>query len=90
MTHTAHETLVGELEAALPAGSVITDPAQLRTYESDALTGWRGIPQAVVLPRSTAEVAEAVRICHRRGAPFVARGAGTGLSGGAVPGWRGS
>ena len=85
MTRTAHVTLVGDLQAALPAGSVITEPAQLRTYESDALTGWRGIPQAVVLPRSTAEVAEAVRICHRRGAPFVARGAGTGLSGGAVP-----
>ena len=77
--------LVGDLSSALPAGSVIVDPAQLRTYESDALTGWRAIPLAVVLPRSTAEVAAAVGVCRQHGAPFVARGAGTGLSGGAVP-----
>ena len=77
--------LVGDLSSALPAGSVIVDPAQLRTYESDALTGWRAIPLAVVLPRSTDEVAAAVGVCREHGAPFVARGAGTGLSGGAVP-----
>jgi glycolate dehydrogenase FAD-linked subunit len=78
-------SLVGDLSSALPAGSVIADPAQLRTYESDALTGWRATPQAVVLPRSTHEVATAVGVCRDHGAPFVARGAGTGLSGGAVP-----
>src|SRR4029077_230498 len=65
--------------------AVITEPAELRTYECDALTGWRAIPQAVVLPRSTAGVVAAVCACADHGAPFVARGAGTGLSGGAVP-----
>src|SRR6185437_10319833 len=78
-------SLAGDLSSALPAGSVIVEEAQLRTYESDALTGWRATPQAVVLPASTAEVAVAVGICRAHGAPFVARGAGTGLSGGAVP-----
>jgi glycolate oxidase len=78
-------TLVEDLRKALPADAVITEPAELRTYECDALTGWRAIPQAVVLPRSTAEVVAAVRACADHGAPFVARGSGTGLSGGAVP-----
>ncbi len=78
-------SLVSDLRARLPADAVITDPAQLRTYESDALTGWRAVPVAVVLPRSTAEVAAAVSACRDHDAPFVARGAGTGLSGGAVP-----
>jgi glycolate oxidase len=77
--------LVDDLASALPADSVIVDPAQLRTYESDALTGWRAIPLAVVLPRNTSEVAAAVGVCREHRAPFVARGAGTGLSGGAVP-----
>jgi glycolate oxidase len=78
-------SLVSDLRARLPADAVITDPAQLRTYESDALTGWRAVPVAVVLPRSTAEVAAAVSACRDHDSPFVARGAGTGLSGGAVP-----
>ncbi|MGN6379105.1 MAG: FAD-binding oxidoreductase, partial [Gaiellales bacterium] len=76
---------VDHLREVLPADAVITEPAELRTYESDALTGWRAIPQAVVLPRSTAEVVAAVRACAHHGAPFVARGSGTGLSGGSVP-----
>ena len=57
----------------------------MRTYECDGLTGHRATPQAVVLPRSTEEVQAAVCVCRGHGAPFVARGAGTGLSGGAVP-----
>jgi glycolate oxidase len=78
-------SLVAELERALGAGAVVSEPAQLRTYECDGLTGHRATPQAVVLPRTTAEVRAAVRVCRERGVPFVARGAGTGLSGGAVP-----
>jgi glycolate oxidase len=78
-------SLLTELEAAVGAGSVISDPTALRTYETDGLAGHRAIPVAVVLPGSTAEVAAAVRVCAARGVPFVARGAGTGLSGGAVP-----
>ena len=74
-----------EFEAVLGAEGVITDPAQLRTYECDGLTGYRVVPSLVLLPRSKDEVADAVRICARHGVPFVARGAGTGLSGGALP-----
>jgi len=78
-------SLVAELVRAVGAGAVVSEPAQVRTYECDGLTGHRATPQAVVLPRTTAEVQAAVRVCHERGVPFVARGAGTGLSGGAVP-----
>ncbi len=78
-------TLISELRAALPEDAVLTKPAELRTYECDGLTGWRAIPQAVVLPRSTQEVSAAVRVCADHAVPFVARGAGTGLSGGAMP-----
>jgi glycolate oxidase len=74
-----------DLEDALPAGRLITHTAELRTYECDGLTGYRVQPGLVVLPESTGEVAAAVRSCARHGVPFVARGAGTGLSGGALP-----
>jgi glycolate oxidase len=73
--------LVGELGA----DGVVSAPEQLRTYECDGLTTHRVVPALVVLPRSTAETQAAVRLCHRHRVPFVARGAGTGLSGGAVP-----
>lgn len=64
---------------------VITDPAQLRVYECDGLTNHRIVPGAVILPGTTDEVAAVVRACHAAGVPFVARGAGSGLSGGALP-----
>ncbi|MFE6758122.1 FAD-binding oxidoreductase [Streptomyces sp. NPDC057684] len=72
-------------EAALGPDAVLHDPLQLRTYECDGLTGFREVPSLVLLPRSTEEVAAAVKLCATAGVPFVARGAGTGLSGGAVP-----
>ena len=64
---------------------LITEPSQLRTYECDGLTNFRVLPEAVLLPTSTGQVQEIVRICHREKIPFVARGSGTGLSGGALP-----
>jgi len=64
---------------------VITEPEQLRVYECDGLTGHRAVPELVVLPGSTEEVQTVVRACYRERVPFVARGAGTGLSGGATP-----
>jgi glycolate oxidase len=76
---------VQAIKAALGVSAVITEPEQLRTYECDGLTGHRVVPGLVVLPTSTEEVQEAVRLCAREGVPFVARGAGTGLSGGALP-----
>ncbi|MGI8886433.1 MAG: FAD-linked oxidase C-terminal domain-containing protein [Gaiellaceae bacterium] len=74
-----------ELQRALGAKNVITEPEQLRVYECDGLTGHRAIPELVVLPGSTEDVQVVVRACSRERIPFVARGAGTGLSGGATP-----
>ena len=76
---------VDELRAALGEPYVLTEPEQLATYDCDGLTGWRARPAAVVLPGSTEEVRAALRLCARDRIPFVARGAGTGLSGGALP-----
>src|SRR4051795_6377521 len=63
----------------------IREPEQLRTYECDGLTGRRVVPALVALPGSVEEVQAVVRICNEARIPFVARGAGTGLSGGALP-----
>jgi glycolate oxidase len=76
---------VDELRSAVGADQVITEPEQLRVYECDGLTGHRAVPEVVVLPDSTEEVQAVLRACHRERVPFVARGAGTGLSGGATP-----
>jgi len=78
-------SLVSEMRAALGSEHVITEPEQLRVYECDGLTGHRAIPELVVLPTSTEEVQAVVQACHRERVHFVARGAGTGLSGGATP-----
>src|SRR5918996_4005065 len=72
-------------ETALAPEDVISDPIRCRSYECDGLTGYRVVPQLVLLPRDAAQVAAAVRVCAEHGVPFVARGAGTGLSGGALP-----
>ncbi|MDP3862753.1 MAG: FAD-linked oxidase C-terminal domain-containing protein [Phaeovulum sp.] len=77
--------IVAELRAVLPADAVIDDPFETRAYECDALAAYRTRPLAVVLPRSTAEVAAALKVCHRLGVPVVPRGAGTSLAGGAMP-----
>ncbi|MBA2358251.1 MAG: FAD-binding protein [Actinobacteria bacterium] len=76
---------LARIETALPAGAIVREPEQLKTYECDGLTGHRTLPALVVLPSSTTEVQAVVRACHAAGIPFVARGAGTGLSGGALP-----
>ncbi len=73
------------LADALPSGSVVRDASELLVYESDALVHLRSTPGAVVLPQTAAEVQTVVRLCHQHGVPFVARGHGTGLSGGALP-----
>jgi len=65
--------------------NTITAPSELRTYECDGLAGFRVRPAVVVLPETTAQVAEAVKLARMLGLPIVPRGAGTGLSGGALP-----
>ena len=77
--------IVERLRAVLPQDAVIDDPAETRAYECDALSAYRCAPLAAVLPRSTAEVAAALRICHEEGVPVVPRGSGTSLAGGALP-----
>jgi glycolate oxidase len=73
------------LERFAAVTQTIREPEQLRTYECDGLTGHRVVPSLVALPGSTAEVQAVVRLCAEERIPFVARGAGTGLSGGALP-----
>jgi glycolate dehydrogenase FAD-linked subunit len=77
--------ILSELLAILGPQGLISTPDELRTYENDALTNFRVMPEAVVLPTSTEQVQAVVRICHKERIPFVARGSGTGLSGGALP-----
>ena len=76
--------LVADLRRIVGADGVVTDPAALLVYESDGLTAYRVPPRAVVSPRGTAQVAAVVRLLAEAGVPFVPRGAGTGLSGGAL------
>jgi len=79
------QTIIKALEDILGADGVVRRKDELLTYECDGLTGYRTRPALVVLPRSTAEVAAVVKLCHGHNIPWVARGAGTGLSGGALP-----
>src|SRR5688572_3508578 len=77
--------MLRRLTAVLPAGRVMTGPAQLSAYESDGLTAFQTRPLAVVVPESQDEVIAVVRFCHDEKLPFVARGSGTSLSGGSLP-----
>jgi glycolate oxidase len=77
--------LVARLRKVLPPDAVIDDPAETRAYECDALTAYKCPPLAVILPASTQEVSDALRICFEMGVPVVPRGSGTSLAGGALP-----
>jgi len=76
--------IVRRLEEIVGPGAVVSDPDRLLVYETDALGRFFQLPLAVVLPRDTAEAAAVVKAVHGAGLPIVPRGAGTGLSGGAV------
>jgi len=77
--------LAARLRAELGAAKVIDDRQELRTYECDGLAHYKVVPGLVVLAETTADVAAVVTACTQVGVPFVARGSGTGLSGGALP-----
>jgi len=79
------ERIAKELARIVGADGVVTDRGELQVYEADGLTVFKATPEIVVLPRSAEQVAAVVKVCHRERIPFVARGAGTGLSGGALP-----
>ncbi|MCW3842275.1 FAD-binding protein [Micromonospora yasonensis] len=84
-TTTDIEALAAALRAAIGAERVISDRQELRTYECDGLAQYKVVPALVALPDDAAQCAAVVRACVAAGAPFVARGSGTGLSGGALP-----
>jgi glycolate oxidase len=77
--------IFAELRAIVDGRGLISSPEDLHTYECDGLTNLRVVPRAVLLPTSADQVQAIVRLCHREKIPFVARGSGTGLSGGALP-----
>ncbi|MBT0959372.1 FAD-binding protein [Alphaproteobacteria bacterium KMM 3653] len=77
--------VIGLLESVLPKEAVIHHEAELRAYECDALTAYKCPPLAAVLPATTAQVSDVLKICHQEGVPVVPRGAGTSLAGGALP-----
>ena len=77
--------VIDAIRRVLPAASVLATPAELAPYECDGLTAFRQRPMVVVLPESVEQVQAVLRICDQARVPVVARGAGTGLSGGALP-----
>jgi glycolate oxidase len=79
------DTLLDRLARVFPPDRLLTHAGALAPYESDGLTTFRARPRAVVLVESTDEVVQTVKSCHEAGVPFMARGSGTSLSGGAVP-----
>ena len=79
------DIIVADLRRLLGAEAIIADEVGRRAYETDALTAYRRLPLLVVLPSTTEEVASVLRYCHQYGIKVVARGAGTSLSGGALP-----
>jgi len=81
----AFDALIPRMTQICGPDGVLTDPAQLATYECDGLTAHRCSPGLVVLPTTAEQVAAVVSACAAARIPFVARGSGTGLSGGALP-----
>jgi glycolate dehydrogenase FAD-linked subunit len=79
------DALIQRFNDVVGAHGVISERNQLRTYECDGLTAFRVVPSVVVLPETAEQVRSVVAACHQAGVPFVARGSGTGLSGGALP-----
>src|SRR5688500_20292646 len=79
------DQLIRTMQSILGPEGVISEREQLRSYECDGLMNYRVIPDLVVLPESAEQVQRIVRTCYEEGIPFVARGSGTGLSGGALP-----
>ena len=77
--------LVDRLSAVLPEDAIISEAHETLAYECDALTAYKCPPMLAVLPRTTEQVAEVLKICHEMGVPVVPRGSGTSLAGGALP-----
>ena len=79
------DRIIADLSAIVPGEGVMTDETSLRTYESDGLTAYATLPMVVVLPETVDQVSRVLAYCHKHGVKVVPRGAGTSLSGGALP-----
>src|SRR6266498_2136112 len=79
------ERIVAALRAIVPGEGVIAAEREMRPYETDGLTAYRQLPMVVVLPSTTEQVSRVLRYCYEQGIRVVPRGAGTSLSGGALP-----
>jgi glycolate oxidase len=79
------DTFIHLLQTRLPAHCILSHPDELRPYECDALSAYRQLPLVVVIPETLQQLQETLRLCAQHKIPVVARGAGTGLSGGAMP-----
>lgn len=77
--------LLSQLQAILPATHMVSNVESMRPYECDGLSAYRRLPLVVLLPETVEQVQQILQLCTRQGVPVVARGAGTGLSGGALP-----
>jgi glycolate oxidase len=81
----SNNELIDALQQIIPAGSLLFEEEDLKPYECDGLSAYRAIPLVVVLPETIDQVQRVLTLCHEHQVPVVARGAGTGLSGGALP-----
>lgn len=79
------QELVNQLQSFLPADAVLYETEDLRPYECDGLSAYRQLPMMVVLPQTEEQIVKILQLCHAMQTPVVARGTGTGLSGGALP-----
>ena len=81
----ASDPLIEQLRSILPESCIVSDPVSMKPYECDGLSGYRQMPRVVVLPESVEQVQAVMKVCQETGTPIVPRGAGTSLSGGAMP-----
>ncbi len=85
MDKSVKQSLLKSLKQILPEAAILSEPEDLRPYDCDGLSVYRALPLVVCLPETVEQVRDILRICYRENVPVVARGAGTGLSGGALP-----
>ncbi len=81
----ARDPLIHQLQSILPASCIVSDPVSMKPYECDGLSGYRQMPRVVVLPETVEQVQAVMELCQQTETPIVPRGAGTSLSGGAMP-----
>lgn len=81
----ALDPLINQLQSVLPDSCIVSDPVSMKPYECDGLSGYRQMPRVVVLPETVEQIQAVMKVCQKTDTPIVPRGAGTSLSGGAMP-----